>query len=107
MLMRYLSLDLLKCDIDFDGKKTGNTYENYPSSKRDALLIGLPVRSDGQDAAILQPPDNCPDILDLSGLNIKQLAAKGVFEDLNGYLEKSEKLSREDFLENILEAYTL
>lgn len=51
--------------------------------------------------------NNCPDILDLSGLNIKQLAAKGVFEDLNGYLEKSEKLSREDFLENILEAYTL
>lgn len=50
---------------------------------------------------------NCPDILDLSGLNIKQLAAKGVFEDLNGYLEKSEKLNREDFLENILEAYTL
>ncbi len=51
--------------------------------------------------------NNCPDILDLSGLNIKQLAAKGVFEDLNGYLEKSGKLSREDFLANVLEAYTV
>ncbi|MCI8542239.1 extracellular solute-binding protein [Acetatifactor aquisgranensis] len=51
--------------------------------------------------------NNCPDILDLSGLNIKQLAAKGVFEDLGGYLDKSDKLSREDFLENVLEAYTI
>ena len=51
--------------------------------------------------------NNCPDILDLSGLNIKQLATKGVFEDLNGYLEKSGKLSREDFLANVLEAYTV
>ncbi len=50
---------------------------------------------------------NCPDILDLSGLNIKQLAAKGVFEDLGAYLDKSEKVSREDFLQNVLEAYTL
>ncbi len=51
--------------------------------------------------------NNCPDILDLSGLNIKQLAAKGVFEDLGGYLDKSEKLNRDNFLANILEAYTL
>lgn len=51
--------------------------------------------------------NNCPDILDLSGLNIKQLAAKGVFEDLGAYLDKSSKLNREDFLENILEAYTI
>lgn len=49
---------------------------------------------------------NCPDIIDLSGLNIAQLAAKGVFEDLAPYLEKSTVLSREDYLENILEAYT-
>lgn len=50
---------------------------------------------------------NCPDILDLGSLNIKQLAAKGVFEDLNSYLDKSEKLDRSDFMENILEAYTI
>lgn len=50
---------------------------------------------------------NCPDILNLSGLNVKQLAAKGVFEDLNGYLEKSDKLNRSDFMENILDAYTI
>jgi len=49
---------------------------------------------------------NCPDIIDISGLNIQQMASKGVFEDLNAYLEKSDKLSRSDFLENLLEAYT-
>lgn len=224
--------DTVLCDIDFDGKKTGNTYENYPSSNSNALVPGIEkdfMAQDGnrvyeydvksqtstelftwldsdingntvenfwglEDGRILAvasdwetneksialltktkasevpqketiligslygdsniqsaavkfnksndkyhisireylnyndydgddyqafmtdginrlnndiTSNNCPDILDLSGLNIKQLAAKGVFEDLNGYLEKSEKLSREDFLENILEAYTL
>ena len=224
--------DTVLCDIDFDGKKTGNTYENYPSSNSNALVPGIDkdfLAQDGnrvyeydtksqtstelftwldsdingntvenfwglEDGRILAvasdwetneksialltktkasevpqketivigslyggsdiqaaavkfnksndkyrisikgyldfnswdgddyeaymadgmtrlnndiTSNNCPDILDLSGLNIKQLAAKGVFEDLNGYLEKSEKLSREDFLENILEAYTL
>lgn len=224
--------DTVLCDIDFDGKKTGNTYENYPSSNSNALVPGIEkdfMAQDGnrvyeydvksqtstelftwldsdingntvenfwglEDGRILAvasdwetneksialltktkasevpqketiligslygdsniqsaavkfnksndkyhisireylnyndydgddyqafmtdginrlnndiTSNNCPDILYLSGLNIKQLAAKGVFEDLNGYLEKSEKLSREDFLENILEAYTL
>lgn len=51
--------------------------------------------------------NNCPDILDLSNLNLEQMAAKGIFEDLNGYLEKSSKLNKSDFLENVLEAYTI
>lgn len=49
---------------------------------------------------------NSPDIIDLSGLNFQQLAAKGVFEDMNGYLEASSKVSRSDFVENVLNAYT-
>lgn len=50
--------------------------------------------------------NNCPDILDLNGLNIQQLAAKGVFEDLNPYLEGSAKLNRDDFIPNVMSAYT-
>ena len=50
---------------------------------------------------------NCPDILDLSGLNLSQLAAKGIIEDLSGYLDKSSALNRSDFLENVLDAYTI
>ncbi len=49
---------------------------------------------------------NCPDIIDIFGLNLSQLASKGVFEDLNAYLEKSEKLGRSDFVENLLTSYT-
>ncbi len=49
---------------------------------------------------------NCPDILDLSGVNVTQLSAKGVFEDLAPYLEKSNILSRADLVESALNAYT-
>lgn len=50
--------------------------------------------------------NNCPDILDLNGINIQQLAAKGVFEDLNPYLEGSTYFNREDFIPNVMDAYT-
>lgn len=50
---------------------------------------------------------NCPDILDLNGLNVEQLAAAGVFEDLGAYLDGSRVLRRSDYLENVLDAYTL
>ncbi|MDE6924824.1 MAG: extracellular solute-binding protein [Acetatifactor sp.] len=49
--------------------------------------------------------NNCPDIIDLSGLNIQQLVAKGVFEDLNPYLENSSNFSRDDFLDSVMNAY--
>lgn len=49
---------------------------------------------------------NCPDILDLSQLNVDQLAAKGVFEDLTPYLESSQVLESSDFMGNILESFT-
>lgn len=49
---------------------------------------------------------NCPDIIDLTGLNISQLASKGLLEDLGKYLDKSEALKRDDFVENVLNGYT-
>lgn len=50
---------------------------------------------------------NCPDILDLSQLDVNQLSAKGVFEDLTPYLEKSTVIAKEDFMESIINAYTI
>lgn len=50
--------------------------------------------------------DNCPDLLALNGLDASKYAAKGVFEDLNAYFEKSTAVKRDDFFENILEAFT-
>ena len=49
---------------------------------------------------------NCPDMIDLSNVNIPQLVAKDVLEDLNAYLDNSGNLKRSDFVENILNAYT-
>lgn len=49
---------------------------------------------------------SCPDIIDLSGLNFKQLASKGAFEDLNGFLEESSVLDRSQFLESVIDAYS-
>ena len=49
---------------------------------------------------------NCPDIIDLSGLDPKRLTAKGLLEDLNEYLDGDGVLKREDFLESVLKACT-
>lgn len=63
-----------------------------------------------QDAIALLNNDitsgaNCPDIIDLSRLNTRQLASKGVFADLMPYLEKSTVLDKNDYFENLLEAF--
>ena len=50
---------------------------------------------------------NPPDLLDVSYLDILNYAEKQTFEDLAPYLEKSSLLDREDFLENLLEGYTV
>lgn len=49
---------------------------------------------------------NCPDILDLSDLNMEKLASMGAVEDLTSYLEQSTLYSKEDFLENVIEGVT-
>lgn len=50
--------------------------------------------------------DNPPDIIDLMNVNVPNLASKGVFEDLNPYLEKSTVIKRDDFVQNVLNGYT-
>ena len=46
------------------------------------------------------------DLVDLSGINGKNLAAQGVLENLAPYVEKSEAFVRSDFVDGILDAYT-
>ena len=45
-----------------------------------------------------------PDIFCLSGLNYRQLAAKGILEDLYPYLDADKELKRADFFPNVLGA---
>lgn len=51
---------------------------------------------------------NAPDIIDFTqiGLDYTQLMEKGFVEDLYPYLDNSEELHREDFVQPVLEAYT-
>lgn len=50
--------------------------------------------------------DKCPDLLDLTNLNVEAYARNDVFEDLGPWLDRSETLQREDFVQNILDNYT-
>ena len=57
------------------------------------------------DAALLS--SSPPDILDLWSVDIYKYAEKGVLEDLSPYIEGSGTVRREDFLEGVLEGYTI
>lgn len=46
------------------------------------------------------------DLIDLTGVNVRNLTRQGALEDLTPYLEQSEIFTRLDFLDGILEAYT-
>ena len=50
--------------------------------------------------------ENCPDIIDLTDINIEELAQKGVFLDLRPFLDGSGVLKSGDYPENVLEACT-
>lgn len=48
-----------------------------------------------------------PDLLDLSLLDAGKYAYRSVLEDLFPYLEGSSRIKQEDFLENVIEGYTM
>lgn len=47
------------------------------------------------------------DIIDLSGVNVEILSRQGIFEDLRPYLEQSESFAPSDFVDGILDTYTI
>lgn len=46
------------------------------------------------------------DLIDLEGLNVQRLAARGLLEDLAPYVDRSEAFGRSDFVDGLLDAYT-
>lgn len=48
-----------------------------------------------------------PDILAVDYLDLERYTSKGLLEDLNQYLDSSDKLHREDLVETVVNAYTL
>lgn len=49
---------------------------------------------------------NCPDIVDISDINIAELAEKGVFLDIRPYLDGSSVISGADYPDNVLASCT-
>ena len=48
---------------------------------------------------------NCPDLIDLSMVNLNSVTAKGVLEDLTPYLKASKVANIDDFVPSVLKAY--
>lgn len=80
----------LQTYIDVNAEWTENTYSDAITRLNNDITSG-----------------NAPDIVDLSYVNMENFAAKGLLEDWTPYLEKSTVISKEDFHEGILEAYTI
>ena len=50
---------------------------------------------------------DCPDLIDLSMVNLRDVTAKGVLEDLTPYLKSSEVANIDDFVPSVLNAYNI
>ena len=50
---------------------------------------------------------NCPDLIDLSMVNLNSVTAKGVLEDLTPYLQDSEVANIDNFVPSVLNAYNI
>lgn len=92
--------------LDYNLKK--NIIDFNKNSKEYRIIVKEYVNED-YSAALAQfnadlTTGNCPDIIDLSSLNYKQYAEKGVLEDLYPYME-SNSMKKSDYLENVLKAY--
>ena len=79
----------LKSYIDENAEWTDTTYSDAITRMNNDMTSG-----------------NAPDIIDLSYANMDNLIAKGLLEDWTPYLEKSTVISKDDFQEGILEAFT-
>ena len=73
-------------------------YNNYDSDNEADYTAGLTKLQTEIGAG------NLPDLLDLNGLPMDQLAARGYLEDLYPYLDADPELNREDMMTNVLEA---
>lgn len=99
----FARLEKAVTDFNLANGRYHVTIEDYgyvrgdPAKEEDALRR--------LDSALFS--SDAPDLLSLTELDLYKYASKGVLEDLTPYFEKSESLSIEDYLENIIDAYTI
>ncbi|MCH5343610.1 MAG: extracellular solute-binding protein [Acetatifactor sp.] len=98
--------DLQAMAISFN--RLSDAYRVVIRNYMDGIAVSNTMQSDALARlnSDLVSAGNCPDIIDLSQINVERMASQGVFLDLNVYLEQSGALGQEDYLENVLQAYT-
>ena len=104
MAVMYLDYSVQDMIIDFNRKNA-----EYRIEVTDYSEYADPNAEDKNDAGLTKLnteilSGNVPDILCLNGLNYRQLASKGILEDLYPYLDNDSELSRDDFFPNVLKA---
>jgi len=98
---QYLSYELRNTVVNFNRKNDAcrivvRDYSEY--NTEDDYSAGLTKLTTEIMAG------NCPDLIDMNGLNLSQIASKGLLEDLYPLLDADPELSRDDFLPNVLSA---
>ncbi|MDO5475857.1 MAG: hypothetical protein Q4F43_01945 [Eubacteriales bacterium] len=95
----YADTDLRRTVLDFNrtSKDCRIVIQEYPYNEEGISPL---------TAAILS--GDLPDLILISGdMPVQSYAAKGMFEDLEPWLEKDGTFSRDDYLENILDAFRI
>ena len=100
------SMELREAVVNFN--RTSNRYRVALKEYTDGSVER--ANSAWSDAVVNLTNDivsgDCPDVIDLSGLNVEQMAAKGVFEDMFTWLDRSSVLSRDNLVESVVAGWT-
>lgn len=102
-----LSLGCIEADVELLEAVRAFNRENHGSTvELKEYRLEYDFTQAGQQQALLSRllSGEVPDILVLDGLNHRLLAAKGLFADLNAYLDSDGGPAREDFFANVLES---
>lgn len=95
------SNDSYWAEIIYYGQQSGTNYSFSSSTPEGQAAVN-------RIQIAMTTGTDCPDLMVVNSayMNVQAMAEQGYWEDLNAYLEKSDELSAEDFLEGIPEAYT-
>jgi len=102
LAVMYLDYNVQDMIIDFNRRNDQYRIEVTDYSEYGTDANGNSIGATKLNTEILS--GNVPDILCLSGLNYRQLANKGILEDLYPYIDEDKELQRSDFFPNVLTA---
>ena len=102
LAVMYLDFGVQDMIIDFNRRNDQYRIEVADYSEYGTDANGNSIGETKLNTEILS--GNVPDILCLNGLNYRQLANKGILEDLYPFIDADPELQRSDFFPNVLQA---